>query len=143
MNTTSPAIEKLKAGVRTPQHHEQFWEDLGYYAVVIRNKPDDLHVDLKAYDACVAKNATSDWHVEFLSEGSVDTATPKIEEAKPFLTAFIKWDGCAEFWYREAQNHFCGKKDAMDFGKLHERLYDAARELLSDCWLEDEEDPNA
>lgn len=52
---------------------------------------------------------------------------------KPFLTGYIKWDGCSN-WDCQDQVHFCGKKEAMssmkNFQSLIEKLYDYTAELM-------------
>ena len=51
-----------------------------------------------------------------------------IDEAEPYLTGFIKWDGCSEFDFMHP--HWCGPHDYRKHFRLLEALYKRAQELM-------------
>jgi hypothetical protein len=58
--------------------------------------------------------------------------TSDFDAAEPFLTGFIKWDGCSnwDFHSRDCMIHFCGRKHATSIGRLMDRLYQIASERM-------------
>jgi hypothetical protein len=54
-----------------------------------------------------------------------------IELAVPYVTGFVKWDGCCEFDYPEGSGaeHFCGARDLIKHFALLKHLYLRAGEL--------------
>lgn len=60
-------------------------------------------------------------------------STENSDDAQVFLSGSIKWDGCANLTFDEQETaalHFCGRSDAQRVGKLLDRLYDLAGELI-------------
>lgn len=51
-------------------------------------------------------------------------------ETKEWGHGFIKWDGCSEFTWTEADMHFCGWNLARQFSALIERLYEEAARVF-------------
>lgn len=58
--------------------------------------------------------------------------TSDFDVAEPFLTGFIKWDGCSnwDFHTDDCLRHFCGKVHATSIGRLMDRLYQIASERV-------------
>lgn len=50
-----------------------------------------------------------------------------IEEAEPYLTGFVKWDGCCEF--HDVNTHFCGPDGLIKHFALLKFLYVRAGDL--------------
>ena len=50
------------------------------------------------------------------------------EEAEPYLTGFVKWDGCSEFDI--GQPHWCGASDYVKHCALLKHIYHRAFELM-------------
>lgn len=51
-----------------------------------------------------------------------------MEEAEPYLTGYIKWDGCSEL--NIGCPHWCGPDDYRKHFRLLEALYRRAQELM-------------
>ena len=64
-------------------------------------------------------------------ENSNINPTSRPEEAEPFLTCGIKWDGCSN-WNFSQGIHLCARRDAAEIGLLMLRLYDWAKEVGQD-----------
>lgn len=52
-----------------------------------------------------------------------------IDEAQPYVTGLIKWDGCSEFDW--CDNHLCGPSDYLAFFGLLEYAYRRAQSLMA------------
>jgi hypothetical protein len=63
------------------------------------------------------------------------------QNATPFLSGDIMWDGCANVQFDEQEGgrmlDFCGRKDAARVGKLFDRLYDIAADSIP-TWQADD-----
>lgn len=53
---------------------------------------------------------------------------------EPIFTGFIRWDGCSN-WNDEGCLHFCGGKEAAEFGALLAIMYDIAQSEMWDMDL--------
>lgn len=106
------------------------YEDL-FYSVKI--KPSEFSVDFEVYEIegwCSLGN-----HTYYDNIWDLD-------EAKPLFTGSIKWDHCSNWDVPRTEGcthqfHFCGMEQAINLGKLMERLYKIAEEELSQNWLKD------
>jgi hypothetical protein len=50
----------------------------------------------------------------------------------PWLTAWVKWDGCAELTFVSDNIHICGPDHAQQMAGALTRLYELAAELMPD-----------
>lgn len=59
--------------------------------------------------------------------------TTNIDDARLYLSGHVRWDGCSNLRFDEQDHvnlHFCGRSHAAQVGKLLDRLYDIAAELI-------------
>lgn len=52
----------------------------------------------------------------------------EIGDAQPYLSGFVKWDGCSDFDFFET--HFCGPRDYKTHCSLLRYIYERAHELM-------------
>lgn len=107
------------------------YKEIGFVIFMTKNG-DDSHVNFKVVDIndCVI----DDHSVKFIKNGTKEEELSRdIEDAEIFLSGFIKWDGCSNMKFdaqEKAYLLFCGRKGAKDIGKLMEKLYDLAAEMM-------------
>jgi hypothetical protein len=87
----------------------QTWTDVTVYQAHMWNVPSNSPLFLK-------KGTDADDH----------DCTDDIDAAQPYLTGYIKWDGCSNWDYEQIDTHFCGRGDALELGKLMDQLYTIA-----------------
>lgn len=94
-------------------------------------QPQSHFCDFKCYKVI----ATTDEGPIYLRkdyDDSHDVVTTR-DEAQIYLQGHISWDGCADLRFDEQDNvmlHFCGLEHAKQVGKLLERLYAIAAEVI-------------
>lgn len=70
----------------------------------------------------------------YLKKDSIDPyeTVEEIMNAEKCIHGYVKWDGCSnwDFHTDEVLMHFCGRRAAMAFGKVLDRMYQIAREKL-------------
>jgi hypothetical protein len=69
---------------------------------------------------------------------SLPDPVESIDEAEPYLTGYIKWDGCSEFEF--GRPHWCGPRSYLLHFRILETIYKRAQELMpsgnDDPWPE-------
>lgn len=103
------------------------WRDLWY---VVRLRPNTHWMDVEVFDHCGYDTASNQWSVTKVDAVCSADGTSNLDEAKPILTGSIKWDGCSNFQFPDDCYHWCGRKDAADFGKMIDRLYERAASMI-------------
>lgn len=94
--------------------------------------------DFKCYD-CIGMGEGENGQYDvpiYALDGAIKSGddTNDLEKAQVFLAGHIKWDGCMDIRFPEQDTcmlHFCGRKDAARVGKLIDRLFDIAKQLLT------------
>lgn len=113
------------------------WEDIGYSAVIFVY---DHYAEMTVHQI----ECEGEWQgkrVLLYESGSIKEwssvrhLVPEIDDAKVFFSGSIKWDGCSNWDFFEGDKegimqHFCERKQAMNFGELFSRLYDLGRDLI-------------
>lgn len=62
------------------------------------------------------------------STNSADFSLKGLEDAQPYLTGFIKWDGCSHFYFGEdGYLHLCGLENIEKLQKVLSKLIDIAK----------------
>lgn len=60
--------------------------------------------------------------------GDGDFSTNGLEDAQPYLTGFVKWDGCSHFYFGDdGYLHLCGIERIEQLRIVLQRLIDRAR----------------
>jgi len=94
----------------------------------------DYWADVVAYEHCGA----SDDGTVIWSDAALQL-TDDFEAADPYLTGFVKWDGCSEFAL--GQVHFCGPFFYVQHATLLRYIFFRAHELMGrepeDKWPEE------
>lgn len=98
--------------------------DCGDFLVVETRR--EYAVSFKVYK-CSTYNITDDRPEFFLKKGKSSCETTHlIEQAKIYVDAFIKWDGCMDIDFfpdDEGSEHFCGPDMANELGLVIKHLY--------------------
>lgn len=115
------------------------WKDIEFTAVAAVS---DLRVGFKVYDIMgYGEGATKgvfdvpSWHRAGSNEwpDTVDS----LEEAEPYLTGEVRWDGCSNWHFDEQDRlalHACNRDGLTRLGEVMARCWDWAAELLGDKW---------
>ena len=58
--------------------------------------------------------------------------TPIVEEKEPYLTGYIKWDGCSHFNFgNQGYLHLCGEKSFIIHSEIIIYLFEIAAQLIT------------
>lgn len=109
------------------------WEDIGYAAVVFVYSS---YADITVHQISGEGEYNGKKILLYPSNepGPYGHDIPEIDNAQVFFEGSIKWDGCSnwEFFNENGlMEHFCERKQAVNFGELFSRLYDLGRDLIS------------
>ena len=99
------------------------WLAVGTFApkgVLVRYEHSDTWLDFKAYEV-VATDAAGEVHYFELEGGKGGMDQTDDPEKAAGLGGFVKWDGCAEFYFK--QEHFCGRHDVDDYCAMLKELH--------------------
>ena len=108
------------------------WKDLDMTARFIDNVWDgEAHgYELGIYEivGCDGNNPKELLYERKGATQSGDYSTEGLEDAQPYLTGFIKWDGCSHFWFGEkGYLHLCGLETIENLQKILQKLIDRAK----------------
>jgi hypothetical protein len=118
----------------------RFGPDYSGYVIEATKSGNDYCVDFKVFEVVGADGRTDAplfGKKESSGNPAADRHTLDRSEAEVFLHGHVKWDGCSNLHFDEQDRvmlHFCSKQQAGDIGRLLERLYDIAAELMGDHW---------
>lgn len=66
---------------------------------------------------------------------SGDFSKKELEDAQPYLTGMIKWDGCSHFYFgNEGYLHLCGLNEIEKLQKVLQKLIKRAEEKGVERW---------
>lgn len=72
----------------------------------------------------------SPFRFEMKAYNGVIKGTIDIEKGNTYLLGSIKWDGCSHNTFTDNYIHACSRQEMTRLGRLFERLYDIAMELI-------------
>lgn len=119
--------------MRNPDEKRKTVEDAVDFRLVWN--VNDYWADVVAYEHCGASDdGTVIWADAALQ------LTDDFEQADPYLSGFVKWDGCSEF--NLGHQHFCGPHLYAQHARLLRYIFFRAHELMGrgpeDKWPEEE-----
>lgn len=107
------------------------------YAVRCECGHDALRVSFAAFSIY---GITGDGEVLYSQKGNDVVPVSSLDEAEPFVSGDVKWDGCSNFWFGDQEQdtmiHKCSREGLVAIGVLLSRCWDIAHRMLgerSDC----------
>ena len=111
---------------------EIFLNDINFYFRI--KNASTVSVDFEAYETTVYDNGEGSEHKfrYFTNEGH-EEFTHDVSKCEPYVTGFIKWDGCSEVNF--APNiHSCGGRESLTrLGVLFEKIFKEASSMMDSC----------
>lgn len=111
----------------THEKSEAIDDCLGDFGFRVRYRYTATWCDVEAFEF-VAR--FEDGHGEFNKKDYVVSPDPvrALDDAQPYITGFIKWDGCSEFDWKET--HLCGPDGFRRHFALLECMYRKSQKLM-------------
>jgi hypothetical protein len=100
---------------------------------IICHKQHGVNLDIEAFQVAGFEQGG----VPFYSAQVEHTFTSSFDLAAPYLTGFLKWDGCFNFQFpahEVAMLHTCGRRALEDIGELLTAIYDLGAEHNPHWW---------
>jgi hypothetical protein len=109
------------------------WDDLNITArfidTIYDTEPSGYEFELYEVVAWEGKNFDQKLYERKESTQSGDFSENGLEDAQPYLTGFIKWDGCSHFYFGDdGYLHLCGLDEIEKLGVVLERLKTRAKD---------------
>lgn len=116
--------------------HQFHWHDIWFSAIATVA---ETRVKIKIYEieGYSGNHETIYWKA-LDSNGTTDDIT----QAKVFMDADVKWDGCSNWLINEmtegVYSHCCSREDVVHLGEMLKRCFDISRELVP-SWKENDD----
>jgi hypothetical protein len=115
-----------------PQVHVEDMLTENYFGIRVRFRylPHWTDVEVYEYVGQFVNDDKTDGAKFFNKKDAPSTPDPvlTLDEAEPYLTGYIKWDGCSEFDF--GRPHWCGPDDYKKHFAILEAIYKRAQALM-------------
>ena len=111
----------------------QFYKATEEFRFTIIAEPHEHYCEFKCYEAYGDFDEPNGIYYDITDSASTPNPTDDLDKAQVYLSGTVKWDGCSNLDFDINEGcaiHFCGRKDISKVGKLLERLYDLAAQLI-------------
>jgi len=106
----------------------------------IRERHSEYWLDFEVWEAVAWGEGEPGQYTipEFFANGadSQEGFTPEATKKNGYISGFIKWDGCCQWWPAEnyLPYHFDSLKDAEKFGRLMAHFYELGAAKITRWW---------
>lgn len=110
---------------------EHWFNDIEFF-LRIKNSS-TVSVDFQVFETGVYDDGNGSAHkfIYFNDGGGIDFTTD-ISKAEPYVTGFIKWDGCSEVDFMRNIHSCGGRMGLVRLGKLFEEIFSVSSSMI-DC----------